>query len=122
MIYGSASNPRPRSTRTNRDDDDDLWGAVGDPAPKSKTLIAKASRAVDEDDPWGAISAPVPKSSSSRPLNLKPSADDDLWASIAAPAPTTGHKPGGRGNRGTKTAAPKLGAQRINRTSSGPGV
>ncbi|KAL0317000.1 UNVERIFIED_CONTAM: putative inactive serine/threonine-protein kinase scy1 [Sesamum angustifolium] len=91
-----------------------------DPAPKStsKPSTAKASRAVDEDDPWGAIAAPVPKSSS-KSMNLKSSADDDLWASIAAPPPTTGPKPlSGRG-RGTKAAAPKLGAQRINRTSSG---
>ncbi|KAL8494623.1 hypothetical protein ACS0TY_025455 [Phlomoides rotata] len=122
-----ATNPRPRSTlKTSKDDDEDLWGAVGDPAPKAKTLNTKARRAVDEDDdPWGAISAPVPKSSSSsRQLNAKQSADDDLWASIAAPPPTTGHKPlsAGRGIRGTKPAAPKLGAQRINRTSSGPGA
>ncbi|KAL0321754.1 UNVERIFIED_CONTAM: putative inactive serine/threonine-protein kinase scy1 [Sesamum calycinum] len=115
------SNSRPKSTlKTSKDDDSDLWGAPADPAPKStsKPSTAKASRAVDEDDPWGAIAAPVPKSSS-KSMNLKSSADDDLWASIAAPPPTTGPKPlSGRG-RGTKAAAPKLGAQRINRTSSG---
>jgi SCY1-like protein 1 len=45
--------------------------------------------------------------------------DDDPWAAIAAPAPTTRAKPlsAGRG-RGAKTAAPKLGAQRISLTSS----
>ncbi|PIN15089.1 Protein kinase [Handroanthus impetiginosus] len=119
------SNPRPKSTlKMSKDDDGDLWGAVADPAskPTSKSSNSKPSKVVDEDDPWGAIAAPVPKSSS-KPLNLKSgsgSADDDLWASIAAPPPTTGHKPlsAGRG-RGTKPAAPKLGAQRINRTSSG---
>ncbi|KAA8539701.1 hypothetical protein F0562_026393 [Nyssa sinensis] len=46
--------------------------------------------------------------------------DDDPWAAIAAPAPTTRAKPlsAGRG-RGAKPTASKLGAQRINRTSSG---
>ncbi|KAL7146677.1 hypothetical protein ABFS83_06G057500 [Erythranthe nasuta] len=112
------SNSRPKST------DGDLWGSsVADPAPKSTSRNSnlKTSRVVEEeDDPWGAIAAPVPKSSS-KAMNLKGSgsADDDLWASIAAPAPTTGHKPSvGRG-RGNKAAAPRLGAQRINRTSSG---
>jgi SCY1-like protein 1 len=54
-------------------------------------------------------------------LNVKSATaldDDDPWAAIAAPPPTTRAKPlvagGGRG----KPPAPKLGAQRINRTSS----
>ncbi|KAL3622038.1 hypothetical protein CASFOL_034234 [Castilleja foliolosa] len=87
---------------------------VSAPKPTYKHSTTKASRVVDDDDPWGAIAAPAPKSSS------KPSADDDLWASIAAPAPTTGHKPlsAGRG-RANKPAAPRLGAQRINRTLPG---
>ncbi|XP_075514198.1 uncharacterized protein LOC142549241 [Primulina tabacum] len=110
-------------TSNNDDDnnDSDAWGSVAHPAPKStsKPLNSKSSKV--DDDPWGAIAAPVPKTSS-KSLNLKSSgsADDDLWASIAAPPPTTGAKPlsFGRG-RGTKPAAPKLGAQRINRTSSG---
>ena len=76
----------------------------------------------DEDHLWGSIAAPPPKTTS-KALNLgtsKPQDDDDLWATIAAPAPTTRAKPlsAGRG-RGAKPAAPKLGAQRINRTSSG---
>ncbi|KAL5538523.1 hypothetical protein UlMin_046094 [Ulmus minor] len=76
----------------------------------------------EDDDLWGSIAAPAPKSSS-KSLNLKPNApvdDDDPWAAIAAPPPTTKAKPlsAGRG-RGAKPAAPKLGAQRINRTSSG---
>ncbi|XP_042014312.1 probable inactive serine/threonine-protein kinase scy1 [Salvia splendens] len=110
-----ASNSRPKSTlKASKDDDDDLWGDAA-----SNT---KSSKAVDEDDPWGAIAAPVPKSSS-KSLNLKSSASvgDDLWASIAAPPPTAGgNRPlsGARG-RGAKPAAPRLGAQRINRTSSG---
>ncbi|XP_042015113.1 probable inactive serine/threonine-protein kinase scy1 isoform X1 [Salvia splendens] len=110
-----ASNSRPKSTlKASKDDDDDLWGDAA-----SNT---KSSKAVDEDDPWGAIAAPVPKSSS-KSLNLKSSASvgDDLWASIAAPPPTAGgNKPlsGARG-RGAKPAAPRLGAQRINRSSSG---
>ncbi|GFP89379.1 probable inactive serine/threonine-protein kinase scy1 [Phtheirospermum japonicum] len=111
------SNLKPKSTlKPSKDDDGGLWGDVADPAPKPtyRHSTAKASKVVDDDDPWGAIAAPAPKSSS------KPSADDDLWASIAAPAPTTGHKPlsSGRG-RANKPAAPRLGAQRINRTSSG---
>lgn len=76
----------------------------------------------EDDDLWGSIAAPAPKTSS-KSLNLKTSAtvdDDDPWAAIAAPAPTTKAKPlsAGRG-RGAKPGAPKLGAQRINRTSSG---
>ncbi|RDY01814.1 hypothetical protein CR513_14811, partial [Mucuna pruriens] len=88
-----ASNLRSKSTpKLNKDEDDDMWGSIAAPAPKT-----------------------------SRPLNLKPARtedDDDPWAAIAAPAPTTRAKPlaAGRG-RGTKPA-PKLGAQRINRTSS----
>ncbi|KAL2330200.1 hypothetical protein Fmac_017781 [Flemingia macrophylla] len=89
-----ASNLRSKSTpKLNKDEDDDLWGSIAAPAPKT-----------------------------SKPLNLKASRteDDDPWAAIAAPAPTTKAKPlsAGRG-RGAKPAAPKLGAQRINRTSSG---
>ncbi|KAL2455390.1 Protein kinase family protein with ARM repeat domain [Forsythia ovata] len=114
---------RPKSTlKTSKDEDNELRGSTSDPTPKStsKPSYSKSST-VDGDDPWGAIAAPVPKPSS-KPMNLKSggSADDDLWASIAAPPPTTGSKPlsAGRG-RGSKPAAPKLGAQRINRTSSG---
>ncbi|XP_022149845.1 probable inactive serine/threonine-protein kinase scy1 isoform X2 [Momordica charantia] len=75
----------------------------------------------EDDDLWGSIAAPAPKTGS-KPLNVKSSVtvdDDDPWAAIAAPAPTTRAKPlsAGRG-RGSKPAAPKLGAQRINRTSS----
>ncbi|KAI4302035.1 hypothetical protein L6164_035255 [Bauhinia variegata] len=84
--------------------------------PKSTAKLSKD----EDDDLWGSIAAPAPKSS--KPLNLKSNGidDDDPWAAIAAPAPTTKAKPlsAGRG-RGTKPAAPKLGAQRINRTSSG---
>ncbi|XP_027189453.1 uncharacterized protein [Cicer arietinum] len=89
-----ASSLRPKITpKLNKDEDDDLWGAIAAPAPKT-----------------------------AKPLNLKSTAtdDDDPWAAIAAPAPSTRAKPlsAGRG-RGAKPAATKLGAQRINRTSSG---
>ncbi|KAK7295170.1 hypothetical protein RJT34_18075 [Clitoria ternatea] len=84
---------------------------------KSTPILSKEE--AEGDDLWGSIAAPAPKTS--RPLNLKSARteDDDPWAAIAAPAPTTKAKPlsTGRG-RGAKPAAPKLGAQRINRTSS----
>ncbi|KAK3230424.1 hypothetical protein Dsin_002305 [Dipteronia sinensis] len=87
--------------------------------PKSTVKVMK-----DEDnDLWGSIAAPAPRTVS-KPLIVKPAGgsldDDDPWASIAAPAPTTRAKPlaASRG-RGAKPVAPKLGAQRINRTSSG---
>lgn len=90
-----ATSVRPKNTaKAIKDEDDDLWGSIAAPAPKtSKSLNLKSSATVDNDDPWAAI---------------------------AAPAPTTKAKPlsAGRG-RGAKPAALKLGAQRINRTSSG---
>ncbi|GMI83264.1 cytoplasmic tRNA export protein [Hibiscus trionum] len=85
--------------------------------PKSTVKVAKD----EDDDLWGSIAAPPPRSAS-KPLNVKAAGavdDDDPWAAIAAPPPTTKAKPlsAGRG-RGSKAAAPRLGAQRINRTSS----
>lgn len=71
----------------------------------------------DDDDLWGSIAAPAPKTS--KPLNIKraATADDDLWNSIAAPAPATRAQPlSGRG-RGAKPAAQRLGAQRKNQAS-----
>lgn len=75
----------------------------------------------EDDDLWGSIAAPAP-TTTSRPLNVKTAGteeDDDPWAAIAAPPPTTRAKPlaAGRG-RGAKPAAPRLGAQRINRANS----
>ncbi|XP_021296949.1 probable inactive serine/threonine-protein kinase scy1 isoform X1 [Herrania umbratica] len=85
--------------------------------PKSTVKVAQD----EDDDLWGSIAAAPPKTAS-KPLNVKTAGaadDDDPWAAIAAPPPTTKAKPlsAGRG-RGAKPAAPKLGAQRINRTSS----
>ncbi|XP_010252047.1 PREDICTED: probable inactive serine/threonine-protein kinase scy1 isoform X2 [Nelumbo nucifera] len=95
---------------------------VSQPKPQGVRTknVVKATK-VEDDDLWGSIAAPAPQTSS-KPLNLKQAAmhdDDDPWAAIAAPPPTTKAKPlsAGRG-RGTKAAVPKLGAQRINRTSS----
>ncbi|XP_052200887.1 uncharacterized protein LOC127807239 [Diospyros lotus] len=97
---------------------------VSQPKPPVTSLrpktAAKATKEED-DDLWGSIAAPPPKTGS-KPLNVKSSVsvdDDDPWAAIAAPLPTTKAKPlsAGRG-RGAKPAAPRLGAQRINRTSS----
>lgn len=89
-------------------------------ASSLRPKIAPKPSRDEDDDLWGSIAAPAPKTS--KPLNLKSTAtddDDDPWAAIAAPAPATRAKPlsAGRG-RGAKPAAPKLGAQRINRTSS----
>ncbi|CAK9135903.1 unnamed protein product [Ilex paraguariensis] len=93
------------------------------PKPQVSSLQPKntAKKSKDEDDDlWGSIAAAAPKSAS-KPLNMKTASldDDDPWAAIAAPPPTTKAKPlsVGRG-RGAKPAAPRLGAQRINRTSS----
>ncbi|XP_074357128.1 uncharacterized protein LOC141696892 [Apium graveolens] len=74
----------------------------------------------EDDDLWGSIAAPAPKSV--KPPTAKSTVapyDDDPWAAIAAPPPTTRAKPlaAGRG-RGSKPVVSKLGAQRINRTSS----
>ncbi|KAI4370486.1 hypothetical protein MLD38_018837 [Melastoma candidum] len=83
--------------------------------PKSTPKVMKE----EDDELWGSIAAPVPKSS--KPLNVKPAAmvdDDDPWAAIAAPAPTTSAKPLSARARPAKPAAPRLGAQRTNRTSS----
>ncbi|KAF5198138.1 N-terminal kinase-like protein, partial [Thalictrum thalictroides] len=85
--------------------------------PKSTVKVTKD----DDEELWGSIAAPAPRTAS-KPLNLKPAAaldDDDPWAAIAAPPPMTKAKPLslGRG-RGAKPTAPKLGAQKINRTSS----
>ncbi|XP_058209219.1 uncharacterized protein LOC131322088 [Rhododendron vialii] len=98
---------------------------VSQPKLQGTSLQAKNTVKItknEDNDLWGSIAAPPPKSTS-KPLNLKPSEkvdDDDPWAAIAAPQPTTRAKPlsAGRG-RGAKPAATKLGAQRINRTSSG---
>ncbi|KAK4756697.1 hypothetical protein SAY87_006824 [Trapa incisa] len=88
---------------------------------KPKSTLKAASE--EDDDLWGSIAAPAPRSSS-KPLNVKPAASkvidaDDPWAAIAAPPPTTSVKPLSAGRGRAKPTAPKLGAQRINRTSSG---
>ncbi|XP_068333028.1 uncharacterized protein [Pyrus communis] len=90
-----ATSLRPKNpAKAVKNEDDDLWGSIAAPAPKtvSKPLNVKASAAVDDDDPWAAIAAPPP-STKAKPLSVAK-------------------------GRGAKAAAPKLGAQRINRTSS----
>lgn len=114
-----AGSLRPKNTvKASKSEDDDLWGSMAAPAPK--TSIKSKANKNEDDDLWGSIAAPAPKTAS-KPLNVKSAgtSDDDPWAAIAAPPPTTKAKPlsAGRG-RGAKPAAPKLGAQRINRTSS----
>ncbi|KAK7356777.1 hypothetical protein VNO80_16053 [Phaseolus coccineus] len=99
---------------------------VSQPVSQTKLASSLQSKSTsklrkDEDDElWDSIAAPAPKTS--KTLNLKSTVadDDDPWAAIAAPAPTSKAKPlstTGRG-RSAKPAAPKLGAQRINRTTS----
>lgn len=128
-MFFSVSGLQPKGMpKMNKGEDDDLWGAIAAPAPisTSKPLSSKKTEKMDDDDdPWGAVAAPAPRTSSIRPSTAKSGgaavADDDPWAAIAAPPPTTRAKPlssAGRG-RGAKTTALKLGAQRINRTSSG---
>lgn len=124
MIFASVTGLRGSITpKVTKNEDDDLWGSVPASAPAPRTSSqpssSRASRPVDDDDPWGAIAAPAP---SSKPLNVKKGGaldDNDPWAAIAAPVPTAKARPSiGRG-RGNKPTVPKLGAQRINRTSSG---
>ena len=128
-MFDSVTSLQPKGTsKTSKGEDDDLWGSIAAPAPKStsKPLSSTRSGTVDDDDddddPWASIAAPVPKTSFKPPSTKSSDAvgDDDPWAAIAAPPPTTRAKPlsAGRG-RGSKPAAPRLGAQRINRTSSG---
>nr|XP_043617185.1 N-terminal kinase-like protein isoform X2 [Erigeron canadensis] len=97
---------------------------VAQTKPPVSNMRSKTSTHVtinEDDDLWGSISAPPPKVAS-KSQNVKPNApvdNDDPWAAIAAPPPTTRAKPLSAGRaRGSKPAAPKLGAQRINRTSS----
>ncbi|XP_026457158.1 N-terminal kinase-like protein [Papaver somniferum] len=101
---------KPKSTvRADKDEDDDLWGSIAAPAPRS---TASASKSLN-------MRSTASTSSLASASSTKPD-DDDPWAAIAAPPPTTRAKPLslGRG-RGGKPAAPRLGAQRVNRTSSG---
>ncbi|KAJ3669089.1 hypothetical protein LUZ60_011039 [Juncus effusus] len=124
--------PPVNSTRISKpakETEDDLWGSTPVPAPVPKPASkspnpkpASSSAPKSEDDLWGSIAAPAPKSTV-KPLKPAVAVNDDSdpWAAIAAPAPTTRAKPLsslGRG-RGAKSSQPKLGAQKIGRTSSG---
>ncbi|CAN0877207.1 N-terminal kinase-like protein [Linum grandiflorum] len=114
-----ATSARPKSAvKTQKQEDDDLWGSMAAPAPKT------AAKSLN-DDLWGSLAAPPPKTAS-RPLKVKSSSSldsDDPWAAIAAPPPTTRAKPlsAGRG-RGSKPGATKLVTQKINRTGSSGGL
>uniref|UniRef100_A0A7N0TIA1 Protein kinase domain-containing protein n=1 Tax=Kalanchoe fedtschenkoi TaxID=63787 RepID=A0A7N0TIA1_KALFE len=107
--------------KTVKDEDEDLWGSIAAPAPKTqKPVSAKPSSATtaNDDDPWAAIATPPP-TTRARASTTTLANDDDPWAAIAAPPPTTRAKPlSATRGRGAKAAAPRLGAQRINRTSS----
>ncbi|KAI3879287.1 hypothetical protein MKX03_024262 [Papaver bracteatum] len=95
----------PVRVAKDEDEDEDLWGSIAAPAPRSTASTSSSMQA--------SSSSSNMRASSSKADN------DDPWEAIAAPEPTTSAKPLslGRG-RGAKPAAPKLGAQRINRTSS----
>uniref|UniRef100_A0A0A9DUU6 Pco102994b n=1 Tax=Arundo donax TaxID=35708 RepID=A0A0A9DUU6_ARUDO len=105
-----------------KSEDDPLWGPIAAAPPKSvsKSSDIKLSTSHNDDDGlWGPIAAPQPKSSG-KPLKPAAANSDDLWGAIAAAPPATKARPlasSDRG-RGTKPAQPKLGAQRIGRTSS----
>ncbi|URE29864.1 Protein tyrosine kinase [Musa troglodytarum] len=121
----SLSQPKTAATRVSKAaDEDDLWGPVAVPAPRTvpHTVNVQPAAPKEADGLWGSIAVAPPKTTS-RPLKTKASAaldDSDPWAAIAAPPPTTKARPLslGRG-RGTKPASARLGAQRIDRNSSG---
>ncbi|EPS74262.1 hypothetical protein M569_00492, partial [Genlisea aurea] len=123
-VQNSRSRSAIRASNDDEEEDDSSWGSAAETGSNKKKVSSssnskKINRVAEETDPWrGAIA--VPKPSSKDPMKTG-GGDDDLWASIAAPAPTTtGSKSSfaGRG-RGTRTAtAPKLGASRINKSSS----
>ncbi|PWZ32845.1 hypothetical protein Zm00014a_014315 [Zea mays] len=118
VANSSKSNP----LKAPKSEDDPLWGPIAAAPPKSAAKPADIKPSTshnDEDDLWGSIAAPPPKSSG-KPLKPAAANSDDLWGAIAAPPPGTKARPlasSGKG-RGTKPAQPKLGAQRIGRTSS----
>ncbi|KAG2601581.1 probable inactive serine/threonine-protein kinase scy1 isoform X2 [Panicum virgatum] len=117
-----ANSAKPHQLKSQKSEDDPLWGPIAAAPPKSASKSADVKPSTsnnDEDDLWGAIAAPAPKSPG-KPLKAAAANSDDLWGAIAAPPPSTKARPlasSGRG-RGTKPAQPKLGAQRIGRTSS----
>ncbi|GAB2270189.1 hypothetical protein Dimus_005093 [Dionaea muscipula] len=98
------------------------------PVTNSQSRSTMNKRRDDDEDLWGSIAAPPPRTTPNRVITAIPRAngpgtsgssnDDDPWAAIAAPPPTTTVRPlaAGRG-RGARPAAPKLGAQRITRSS-----
>ncbi|KAF2319298.1 hypothetical protein GH714_014465 [Hevea brasiliensis] len=96
-----------------QDGDKDGWDDI-EPLEEPKPSPALANIQAAQKRP---VSQPV----SQPKLQASTLDDDDPWAAIAAPPPTTRAKPlsAGRGRGAKPAAAPKLGAQRINRTSSG---
>lgn len=123
ILFSGTGSLRPKvASKSSKEADDDLWGAVAVPEPRtaSNSINTKPAAQLD-DDLWGSTAAAAAPKSTSKPLNKKTTAsldDNDPWAAIAAPPPTTRAKPLslGRG-RGTKPATAKLGAQRIDRSS-----
>ncbi|CAL4953914.1 unnamed protein product [Urochloa decumbens] len=118
----AVASARSHQLKAPKSEDDPLWGPIAAAPPKSASKSADIKPSTshnDEDDLWGSIPAPAPKTSG-KPLKAPAANSDDLWGAIAAPPPSTKARPlasSGRG-RGTKPAQPKLGAQRIGRTSS----
>ncbi|KAJ6816386.1 putative inactive serine/threonine-protein kinase scy1 [Iris pallida] len=117
----SSSRPKATTVKAPKAEDDDLWGSIAAPAPKTaaKSLNVKPASSQSDDDLWGSIAAPPPRAAPRPQKKTVVNDDSDPWAAIAAPAPTTRAKPLalGRG-RGGKQTPMKLGAQRIDRTTS----
>ncbi|CAO1946403.1 unnamed protein product [Urochloa humidicola] len=116
-----ANSAKSHQLKVPKSEDDPLWGPIAAAPPKSASKSADIRPSTshnDEDDLWGSIAAPAPKSSG-KPLKAAAANSDDLWGAIAAPPPSTKARPLASSGRGrAKPAQPKLGAQRIGRTSS----
>jgi SCY1-like protein 1 len=117
-----ANPPKSHPLKASKQEDDPLWVPIAAAPPKisvKSSYIKPSTSHNDVDDLWGDIAAAPPKSSG-RPLKPATLNNNDLWGEIAARPPATKARPlasSSRG-RGTRTAQPKLGAQRIGRTSS----
>lgn len=120
-VATSSSRPKMTAKVPKEEEEEDPWGAIAAPPPKSsaKSINIKPASSNSDDDLWGSIAVAQPRSASKPQKKAAVDNDSDPWAAIAAPSPATRAKPLalGRG-RGAKAAPAKLGAQRRDRTSS----